>query len=540
MTAVDDFLATETAPARPEPDRDRFGRYLMPHPKTGKKQPWTRATTWAKTCADTFGLTKWQLRMAAVGLARRPDLLAQVAAVADPDNRDGKRTLDRLADEAMEFAGRSVRANLGSSLHSFTEQVDLGVDVTAPPQFAADLDAYRAATAGLTIDPSHVERIVCIPDLGVAGTFDRLATIDGRLYVADLKTGRDLSYSWGEIAIQLALYAHAATIWDQVSCEHLPMPAVDQHWAVVIHLPAGEGRATLHKVDISEGWKMAQTCGVVREWRKRRDLAVPLDLGAALDGLPANPEFDVDEPAAIDEDRSSWLRGRIQVLAGIDGAKRWVAQHWPGGVSGHAPWTAGECDRIAEVLSGAEQRFQAPFPDDPPAQAEPAEAVAEPLLPPPLPKAARSDGAPVDEADIDALKALVASLDAEQRAAAKQWAHEARKAHRGFDTFADLRTRTLAVAVACMRCAADLYDPAEPDTLTRAALATVLDTPVHDTWTTGALLGTLTKTRAEKLAAIAEAFAAGDPETTRLLGAQIAAQPGDEAQTTESQEIRTA
>ncbi|HET7329135.1 MAG TPA: hypothetical protein VFJ14_17830, partial [Nocardioidaceae bacterium] len=186
-TAVADFLTTEAAAERrPEPERDRFGRYVMPHPTTGKKVAWTRATTWAKTCADTFGLTRWQCRMVAVGLGRRPDLLAQAATVTDPDDKAAKKLLDRLADEAMEHAGRSVRANLGSALHSFTEQIDLGHKLTAPPQFAADLDAYRAGTKDLLIDPAHVERIVCIPELEVAGTFDRLATIDGTRYIADL------------------------------------------------------------------------------------------------------------------------------------------------------------------------------------------------------------------------------------------------------------------------------------------------------------------------------------------------------------------
>ena len=65
--------------ARSEPERDRWGRYIIPHPHTGKKTSWTRATTWAKTLDDTFALTKWELRMAGLGLVARPDLLASVA-----------------------------------------------------------------------------------------------------------------------------------------------------------------------------------------------------------------------------------------------------------------------------------------------------------------------------------------------------------------------------------------------------------------------------------------------------------------------------
>jgi len=51
------------------------------------------------------------------------------------------------------------------------------------------------------------------------------------------------------------------------------MIEVNQEQALVVHLPAGEGRCTLYLVDIAAGWEMAQVCGAVREWRARRDLA---------------------------------------------------------------------------------------------------------------------------------------------------------------------------------------------------------------------------------------------------------------------------
>jgi hypothetical protein len=91
--------------------------------------------------------------------------------------------------------------------------------------------------------------------------------------IGDLKTGKDLSYSWAEIAIQLALYAHADTVFDPVEQEHRPMLQVDQEKALVIHLPAGEGRCALYIVDIAAGWKMAGVCGLVRAYRDRKDLA---------------------------------------------------------------------------------------------------------------------------------------------------------------------------------------------------------------------------------------------------------------------------
>ena len=67
MTALDTIHLGDT-PTRPQPERDRYGRYKIPHPTTGKDMSWTRATTMASSVADTFGLTNWKTRMVAYGL----------------------------------------------------------------------------------------------------------------------------------------------------------------------------------------------------------------------------------------------------------------------------------------------------------------------------------------------------------------------------------------------------------------------------------------------------------------------------------------
>lgn len=254
---------------RPEPKRDHYGRYLLPDPETGKERPWTRATTFAKTVAETSGLMRWQCRMVAKGVATRPDLYALAASTPI----DNKATLDKIAEDAKEAAAASSGANLGTALHAFTEQLDAGGKIVVPAPWDADITAYQIATrtAGIRVDPKHIERIVVVRDLGVAGTLDRIVAVDGRVAIADVKTGKDLSYSWGEIAIQLALYAHADAMWDDGA--YLPMPDVSQDIALVIHLPVGRARCDLYEVDIAAGWWAAQMCEDVRTWRSRRDLA---------------------------------------------------------------------------------------------------------------------------------------------------------------------------------------------------------------------------------------------------------------------------
>ena len=501
MTATAfDALNTAADTVRPEPERDRWGRYLITHPDTGKRQPWTRATTWASTVADTFGLTNWQLRMCALGLARRPDLLAQAATVADPDDPDAKKLLGRICDEAKEHAGASTRANLGTALHSFTEAHDLGRPLEVPAPYDADVAAYAAtmAAAGVTIDLAHVERIVTVPELGVAGTFDRLVTLpDGRLLVADLKTGRDLSYSWTEIAIQLAIYAHAQTIYDPATGLHEPMPAVDRTQALVMHLPVGQARCTLHLVDIAAGWGMAQTCGAVRAWR-RRDLAVNF--------TPLTPApVEVAPPV----DRAAWLQQRIAALAGNDTAVAHVRANWPGhdGVGHPAapPWTDQQIDDIAAVLTAAEALVAAPFPthSDP--------AIARPPAPPivvaPAAPSTRPPWEPGDEGaavDAEGRRAVTAAVPStpDELTLVQTWLVQATEAGRPIYASEKLTTeRGAAIAIAACRWAI------HGDRLARAAIANIKNCPLEPQWTTGACLGSLTVDEARLLTQIADAAA---------------------------------
>lgn len=271
-----DTPGLEPPPPRPEPELDHMGRYKIPDPETGEERRWTRATTWAKTVADLYGLGNWEKRMVAYGLSQRPDLVALAAAVLDPTSKQGKGKLDRLAEQAKEYAKSGARANLGTALHSFAEAYDLGQQLPMiPPPWDQDIVAYRKAMAAVEVSRNYIEKVCVLMDLGVAGTMDRIVRFKHSKLpmVGDLKTGTDLKHSWGEIAIQLALYAHADHVYDLLSKTHTPMLQVDKERALVAHLPAGEARCTLYIVDIAAGWEMAQVCGAVREWRNRKDLA---------------------------------------------------------------------------------------------------------------------------------------------------------------------------------------------------------------------------------------------------------------------------
>jgi hypothetical protein len=264
------------AVVQPDPQRDRWGRYLLPDPgQPGATSPlaWTRATTFAKSISDTFALTKWQLRMALKGLTMRPDLYARASAATVDD----KQVLDQVAEAAKEAAASSSGANLGSALHQFTERLDRGEQVQVPPPWDADIAAYQRALVDhrLHVDPALIERIIVVRQHHVAGTLDRILQSPtwNLPRIGDLKTGKDLTHGWLEIAVQLALYANADAMWNGLTDRYEPMPDVDRETAVVIHLPVGKAKAEVYDVDIAAGWEIAQTCATVRHLRTRRDLA---------------------------------------------------------------------------------------------------------------------------------------------------------------------------------------------------------------------------------------------------------------------------
>jgi hypothetical protein len=335
--------------------KDRWGRYLVVPPEGGKPVAHTRATTLARILDDEFGLTKWRQRMVAVGVSKRPDLLAQVAACQA--NETGR--LDALCRDAVEAAGASSSANLGSALHSFAQRVDEGEDLSiVPDAWRPDVEAYRSAldTAGFKVE--LVERCCVLPQLVVAGTFDRivLEPSSGRRYVLDLKTGRTLDYSWPSIGIQLSLYSRASTLYDADTEQHSPMPDVDPATGIVAHLPAGRGTCEVYAVDLVKGWEGAVLADRVRTWRKETFNLGRLDISATTSTTTTT-------------NRRDWLVSEVKRIVGVNpDAGRALAQHWPIGVAtfkasdSHSDEDLEQIARACESIGG---RFGLPFSETP-------------------------------------------------------------------------------------------------------------------------------------------------------------------------------
>ena len=252
----------------PEIPRDRFGRPLVTPPNGGRPVAYTRCTTFVSVLEDTFNLGKWMQRMVALGLADRPDLLLSVAA-----HRDDKSQLDRLCEDAREYAKASAAATTGTALHALTERIDRGQDVgVVPDAYLADLAAYQGATEGLTA--THIEQFCVLDSLKIGGTPDRVVKYNGKRYIADVKTG-SIEYGIGKIAMQLSVYARSQTYDHATGARGDHGAEFDK--GLIVHLPAGAGTCDLIWVDLLEGWEGVKLARAVRDWRTHKfaDLTEP-------------------------------------------------------------------------------------------------------------------------------------------------------------------------------------------------------------------------------------------------------------------------
>lgn len=261
--------------------RDRWGRPLVQPPEGGKPVPYARASSFGDVLDDKTNLAKWQLRMACKGLSIRPELA--LAAATTP--LEEKWKLNKIAEDAIEAAGGSAKATVGTSLHTLTELLDRSEPLPAyPAQYERDLAAYQAATK--PFKHHLIEQFVVNDELQVAGTPDRVSEALERLVfgtwhiepsevvIGDLKTGGHPDYL-GKYAVQLAIYSRSC-LYDPATGERSPLPDIYQGLGVVFHMPAGEGRCDLYALDLQAGYEGARLAADVRKWRARKGLSVSM------------------------------------------------------------------------------------------------------------------------------------------------------------------------------------------------------------------------------------------------------------------------
>ena len=295
--------------------RDFWGRYVLPHPITGKETHFTRVTTAAGTLEDTRGLTDWVNRMVAYGMGQQPHLVTLAASADGPDDKD---TLNQVVKQAQAAAAADKKAVIGTTLHKLTQRIDLGQVVKVPEEHRDRITRYKTAVAQhrLKFVLEFIEGVICLPELGLCGTMDRLAQWHHSELpvIFDLKTG-SLDYNKVAVAQQEAAYARSTHRWDGDRWHE--MPAINQEVALVLRLPAeSDDEPRLYAVNIAEGWRLLNQSMEVRSLRSGKGRHLFTEITA--DALPT--------PSA---NREEGLRERVAAIVQVPSAKQALLGLWP-------------------------------------------------------------------------------------------------------------------------------------------------------------------------------------------------------------------
>lgn len=281
----DEFEPPESEDGSNKIQYDRWGRYanLPAIPGVRGVGPWTRVSTVAKTLDDPYFLDLWKQRQIVRGIHKKPDLLRAIdGGRFDPDSQHGKKILNALASQAMEEVGSYDGATAGTKFHDLAERYDLGQAWSYGPDVTEEdrrmMDAYRRTMErhAISVVPDLMERVICVPELNVAGRFDRVVLDNGVYRIGDLKSQKSMDFGHISLAVQLAIYANAEYVlnmetweWEKVSVE------IDRKTGVIMWVPATQaGVAEIFDVDIAMGWTLAKASVKVREWRKEKGFVV--------------------------------------------------------------------------------------------------------------------------------------------------------------------------------------------------------------------------------------------------------------------------
>lgn len=123
------------------------------------------------------------------------------------------KEVGKQSDEIRDAAGRR-----GSTVHNLTDLYDQGLEVSllgdgSQPQYSLEEWSMfeRYVDFSTRFNPEHhlIEQQVICPELGFAGTLDRICTIEGRKLLVDIKTSNGIYDTYW---LQLAAYRKAAYV----------------------------------------------------------------------------------------------------------------------------------------------------------------------------------------------------------------------------------------------------------------------------------------------------------------------------------------
>lgn len=225
--------------------RDQWDRPLIVRPD-GTTQAYRRASSVAEAIEDHYGLNVWKRRLTAEGLAARPDLIGELHGAS-------KTEVERICEEAFDYAGGNTARRNGSTMHRLTDWLDTGrpLPKRLPENVRAMLDAYKDTTARLRV--LDTEQFTVADAIAACGTYDRRVWDEetDRTLIGDLKTGQHLDLMAVKTCAQVAVYAAG----EHYDLDHERSPhGAERDWGLFIWLPwveeAHEAECELRWLDL--------------------------------------------------------------------------------------------------------------------------------------------------------------------------------------------------------------------------------------------------------------------------------------------------
>lgn len=256
--------------------RDQWGRPVI-HRADGTWRGYSRISSIAKELDDGKGLAFWQTCMTAIGVTITPEIFVRVAEIVDSSDNpyeDHKTALGKLAEQAQEAAGSTIKRELGTTLHEWAAIFDRTQDMgLIPAEHRADIQAYADALIRHGVKVLDNEVFVAVDEIEIAGTLDKLLLMaDGRTLVGDVKTGqRETRYPMA-VGMQVGGYSRGER-YDLLSHERSPLD-VDQELGVLIHMPSGSGTCELYPLNLRAGWQNLMLAKDLKRARKDHNRAL--------------------------------------------------------------------------------------------------------------------------------------------------------------------------------------------------------------------------------------------------------------------------
>lgn len=329
-----------TTPAAASKNQYGARIYPIPIPGTETVEELTSVSQVLKVLAAP-GLEVWRQKVIAEQFSKRPDL---IMLAADENTR-----YDAIKQA---LNATQSKANIGTSIHRFSEMVDDGtLDWALVPEAAKPwVENYVRARDTFGWKVVFKEVTIYNHTYGYAGTADRFMELDGEVCPWDLKTSAEV---YADMALQLALYGNGEGIWvppsgtpDTDALEkqldddiangvnvpagrrkwsqeaikeaktalaemrwreyarkgtHLPMPAgLNTNKGIIVHLT--EQKCELVPLDLSDCRDVVFGMARIHHWKNRRNIVgKPLKAKASPEDIKALHELDKE----LDEDFSA-------------------------------------------------------------------------------------------------------------------------------------------------------------------------------------------------------------------------------------------